>query len=341
MSIGWYVHHAGAGHLTRFLAVRPQLDAEVVVFSSLPEPRVLPARTRWMPLPRDDDDEARPDGTVRRPADSDPTVGGMLHWAPLRHSGHTRRLAAIATVAAETGLGAMVVDVSAEVALFVRLLGVPLVLMAQPGDRDDEAHALAYGAADAIVAPWPASAHDDPRSLLARMGSKVHHVGGISRFDGRGAAPAGDPGTVLVLGGGASGAELTARMSAAAAATPGTSWRLIGGPAGWTDDPWSALCEAEVVVSAAGQNSIADLAAAGARAVVVPEPRPFAEQAATAEALHRDGLAVVEHEWPEPEAWPALLDAARALTPAWQAWGVDGAAARAASVIEAVVERHR
>ena len=33
--VGWYVHHHGAGHRTRFSAVRPHLDADVVVFSSL------------------------------------------------------------------------------------------------------------------------------------------------------------------------------------------------------------------------------------------------------------------------------------------------------------------
>ena len=40
--VGWYVHHHGAGHLTRLLAVRPHLDADVVVFSSLAAPVAVP-----------------------------------------------------------------------------------------------------------------------------------------------------------------------------------------------------------------------------------------------------------------------------------------------------------
>ncbi len=41
-AVGWYVHHHGAGHITRFLAVRPHLDAQVTVFSSLAAPDPLP-----------------------------------------------------------------------------------------------------------------------------------------------------------------------------------------------------------------------------------------------------------------------------------------------------------
>ncbi len=55
--VGWYVHHHGAGHLTRFLAVRPHLDHEVVVFSSMPAPARLPDRTSWVILPRDAENE--------------------------------------------------------------------------------------------------------------------------------------------------------------------------------------------------------------------------------------------------------------------------------------------
>ena len=51
----------------------------------------------------------------------------------------------------------MVVDVSVEVAILVRLLGVPVVVMAMPGDRIDAPHDLVYQAADHILAAWPES----------------------------------------------------------------------------------------------------------------------------------------------------------------------------------------
>jgi hypothetical protein len=324
---GWYVHHHGAGHLTRFRAVRAHLAGEVVVFSSLPEPRALPPATSWVRLDPDND---RPPG-VPDPAGADPTAGGLLHWAPLGHPGHARRLAAISGALAARRFDRFVVDVSVEVALLVRLLGVATVVVTQPGDRSDGPHRLAYATASRVLAPWPEGVHHD------RVVPGAVEVGGISRFDGiaRDAEP--DPGTVLVLGGGLVDGDLGERVARAAAATPGTRWRVAGGSAAtWIDNPWAALQSAEVVVAAAGQNSVADLAAAGARAVIVPQPRPFGEQSATGRILADRKLAVVEPAWPADHAWPAVLDRARSLQPDWELWGVTGAARRAAQVIAEV-----
>ena len=77
----------------------------------------------------------------------------------------------------------MVVDVSVEVAVLVRTMGVPTVVMGMPGERDDRAHQLAYRLADAIIAPWPAWAPVFGGGAPWR--AKTHAVGAISRFDGR------------------------------------------------------------------------------------------------------------------------------------------------------------
>ena len=90
-----------------------------------------------------------------------------------------------------------------------------------------------------------------------------------------------------------------------------------------------------VVVGWAGQNSIADLAAADASAVIVPQERPFAEQLETALAVDRAGLAVVATTWPSAAAWPELIERAAHLRPDWSRWEVRGAAARAAAAIDA------
>lgn len=330
-TIGWYVHHHGSGHLVRFLAIRPHLDADVVVLSSRPAPPELPARTRWVALERDDDVRTGSDGVARDPHDTDrsrPTAGGALHWAPLHHAGHTGRLAAIADVLAQEPLDAFVVDVSVEVAVLVRLLGVPLVLMTQPGVRDDAPHALAHRLADAVIATWPAG-RDDPTGL------DPVEVGGISRFDGRPRTGPPEPGRVLLLGGGSAGER------AGEAGEAARDWRRLGGDGPWVEDPWPEICAAEVVVSAAGQNAVADLAAAGARAVVVPEDRPFDEQRATAHELREAGLAVVVDTWPDDADWPDLLERARHLGPDWSAWQVAGAAARAAAVVARVADGER
>jgi len=345
--VGWYVHHHGAGHVTRFTAVRPHLAARVVVFSSLPAPAGLPADTEWVLLPRDDGPVASRsgDGADLDPRDASPTVRGLLHWAPLHHPGHAARLAAIAGWVGEHRPAAFVVDVSVEVALLVRLLGVPPVVVTQPGDRSDEPHLLAFRAAERVLAPWAPGLHASPALDVAA--DRVRTVGGISRFAGRPravprAAPTG-PRVLVLPGGGEGGAgRLADDVARAEAATPGTSWTLLGGDAGsWVDDPWELLSTADVVVTAAGQNSVADLAAAGARAVVVPQDRPFDEQGATARLLADRGLAVVVDGWPADEAWPALLDRALATTPDWSTWQVEGAPARAAAVVAEVASWQR
>ncbi|MBE8147287.1 hypothetical protein IOD13_18960 [Brevibacterium casei] len=50
-------------------------------------------------------------------------------------------------------LSGMVVDVSAEVVLLSRLLGVPVTVIAQAGERTDAAHRQAYALADALLVP--------------------------------------------------------------------------------------------------------------------------------------------------------------------------------------------
>ncbi|BDZ50875.1 hypothetical protein GCM10025867_31160 [Frondihabitans sucicola] len=175
-TIGWYVHHQGGGHLGRMLSILPRLDADVICFSSLEEPSGLPRRVRWVHLDLDSDVL---DG--RDPVDSDPAAGGALHWAPLQHAGHRSRIARLVAVVAEHPVDAFVVDVSVEVVLTVRLLGIPVVVMAQPGDRDDAPHRLAYRAATLILAPWPADLVEAPYL----RGLPVVHTGGISRHEGR------------------------------------------------------------------------------------------------------------------------------------------------------------
>ena len=48
-----------------------------------------------------------------------------------------------------------VIDVSVEVATLLRLLGVPVVVVAMPGERVDAPHTLVYQLADHILAAWP------------------------------------------------------------------------------------------------------------------------------------------------------------------------------------------
>jgi hypothetical protein len=229
----------------------------------------------------------------------------------------------------------LVVDVSVEVAAFARLMGVPIVVMALPGDRGDAAHQLGYSLADAILAPWPAGLADLDRDLHPWT-DRVHHVGGLSRFAGRSPEPSRAPRRrALVLQGSGGSSVGPAEVAAAAAATPDWDWRRLG-PGAWSEDPWPELCAADVVVTHAGLGALADVAAADRPAVVIPEDRPHDEQRATARALADAGLAVTADDWPRSRDWPDLLAGALEAGTSWHRWGTDGAAERAAEVIEAV-----
>lgn len=320
--IGWYVHHHGRGHRTRAASIAAHLAEPVTVLSSLPRE---PAESHldWVELARDD--EGGPP--------VDPAAGGLLHFAPRHDAGLRTRMAQVVAWVERARPAAVVVDVSVEVALLVRLLGVPVVVVAMPGERTDAPHAAAYGVADAIVAPWSREVYDP--AWLHPHAARTTWTGAISRFAGR-PAPAARPGTGLVLGGAGGSAVDAAGLAGLAAAVPGLAWDVLGPGGRWEADPWPLL-GAEVVVSHGGQNAVADLATAGAPAVLVPQDRPFGEQRATAAALESAGLAVTSDRWPADADWARLVDAARAVGGAgWPRWAPAGAARAAADAVAAV-----
>jgi hypothetical protein len=334
--IGYYVHHHGAGHLARAGAIARRSEVPVTGLSSAPRP--VGWDGPWLQLPLD---VGAPSGDQ-----ADPSADHALHWAPLGHPGLRARMARVAGWIESARPSALIVDVSVEVTLMARLMGVPVATMAQPGVRTDDAHQLAYRVANAILAPWPDWA--GPLAGVERWTGKLHHLGGLSRFDERPAPPTprhrdDRPRRVLALGGrGGEESGLEGLDRAERATTPRWSWTRLGVPGSeWEADPWRALVDADVVVTHAGQNAIAEVAAARRPAVVVPEARPFHEQHSTADVLERAGLAVVCRRWPEPERWPALLEAATRLGGAsWTRWSDGCGAGRANATVEALLSRH-
>jgi UDP-N-acetylglucosamine--N-acetylmuramyl-(pentapeptide) pyrophosphoryl-undecaprenol N-acetylglucosamine transferase len=320
--IGWYVHHRGRGHLTRLGCVAPQVQDDVTVLSSLPAQR-MPGVGEWLELDHDDA------GTGH----TDPTAQGLLHWAPRHHAGLSHRMAAVAGWIASARPRLMVVDVSVEVTALARLCGVPVVVVAGPGDRADAPHQLAYGMADRIIAAWPQDVYDPP--FLHPHRPKTRYVGALSRFDAVSGsvdavatgAPAGRGGVVVLNGAGGSAVD-AALLDAAGAATPGWSWTGLGVAGGrWCEDVWAALLGADVVVTHAGQNALAEVAAARVPTVVVPQPRPFAEQHRVAAALAGARIAVTADAWPPADRWAHLISETLELGgSSWKRWN-DGSGA--------------
>lgn len=328
--IGYYIHHHGSGHRSRAESICTHLRSRVTAITSLdlgdshPFDEVLTL--------------ARDDGAS---APQEPSAHGAFHWVPRGDSGLRDRMATIAQWVADFRPTAVVVDVSVEIATFVRLLGVPVIVMAMPGQRTDAPHALVYRLADHILAAWPRELAEP--EWLRPYADKTTYVGGISRFDGRAvdlSEKNGTP-TVLVLGGTGGSLVTMETVAACAQASPEFRWHTLGVPGGpWVQDPWPAICAADIVVTHAGQNCVADVAVAERPAIVIPQARPFDEQLATADVLGRHDLATVADSWPAPPLWPGLLDCARGTDPPrWAQWRTAGAAARAAEAIESVTQR--
>ncbi|MER6770136.1 glycosyltransferase [Streptomyces bacillaris] len=303
--------------------------------SSLPPPDDWPGP--WVRLPRDDDGDPAAFGDV--------TAGGRLHWAPVLHAGLRERMARIAEWIAATSPALLVSDVSVEVALLARLLGTPTAVVAMRGERTDPPHRTAYDLAALLLAPWP-SALPEP-GWPRHWSAKTVHTGAFSRFDGRPPAQEGGeregPRRVLLLMGSGGRDISAAEVTEAQAATPDWQWTTLGGPDGrWSTDPWPALCSADVVVTHAGQNALAECAAARRPALVVPQERPFGEQAATGRALMRGQLALVTPRWPHAGDWAALLEQAHAHGgERWSRWAPGDGAARAARALAAAAHNER
>ncbi|WP_217229889.1 glycosyltransferase [Streptomyces anulatus] len=333
--IGYYVHHQGSGHLHRARSIAAHVPFPVTGLSSLPAPEGWSGP--WVSLPRDDDGDPATFGDV--------TAGGRLHWAPVLHAGLRGRMARIAEWIEATSPVLLVSDVSVEVALLSRLLGTPTAVVAMRGERTDTPHRTAYDLAELLLAPWPSTLPEP--GWPGHWRAKTVHTGAFSRFDGRSPTPLearADPTRtrrVLLLMGSGGRDVSAAEIAAARAASPGWRWTTLGGPDGrWEADPWPALCAADVVITHAGQNALAECAAARRPAVVVPQERPFGEQAATGRALTRGRLAVVAARWPDATAWAALLEQAYARGgDHWSRWAPGDGAARAARALADVVRR--
>lgn len=324
--IGYYVHHVGSGHSNRARAVAGALGGRVVGLSSLARPEGW--RGDWVVLDRDDGGRGPQDVTAR----------GQLHWVPRNDPGLRRRMARIAAWIDETGPDVLVSDVSVEVALLARLHGVPVLTFVLPGDRTDPAHLLGYGVSDALVACWPEGAGDLTPGLPADLRDRISHVGALSRLPVTESRPA--PRTrrrVTVLLGRGGGHPRPGVIEQARAETPDWDWTVLGPGHRWTDDVQAVLVDSDVVVTQAGENALAEVAACRRPAIVVPAERPHSEQRTTAAALAEGGWPVLVEDTFPASGWPERLSEGQRLDgAAWAGWCDGKAAERLADLLEAV-----
>ncbi len=327
--IGYYVHHHGSGHLHRATTLAGALGLPVTGLSSLPRPDGWTGD--WIRLDRDDTDGGHA---------GDPTAGGLLHWAPLGDPGLLGRMGAISAWLAGARPELLVSDVSVEVTMLARLHGVPVVSVVLPGDRSDRPHQWGFAASHALVAFWPEEARGTVRGLEESDDRRLHRLGGLSRHPiCREPNLAGGRRTVVVLGGRGGGGPTARHLDSAREQTPAWDWEILGGAGGaWVTDPFPLLCAADVVVTHAGQNAVAEVAAVRRPAVIIPAERPHDEQRTTARVLARGPWPVVLESTFPTSAWSERLDHAASLDGRqWSAWCDGGAARRFAQLVRAVL----
>lgn len=320
--IGVYVHKRS--HLHRALPVVAALrerGEEVILLAAGPLAETL----RPLDLP-----------VVHLPVDEgwQPPVGGTVECLDLL----TRR-AALSWVE-RTRPRTFWVDSSPAMSLAVHLTGTPVVSTVPPGVRRDEPHVLQCRSAETLIGPWPPGLFPE---TVAGAGAPVREIGGISRFElrARSGGSRRRPRIVHLNSAGPRGDHRFWRAVREAVLQLGTAeWVEIGGPdSEWRDDPWPELSAADVVVTCAGQSSVAEAACCDVPMVVVPRRHQYGEQQATARALRAlPGVAVRSYgDGPTAVARTvcAQVDASRrsGSTGIRAAWRVDGAAVRAAEVI--------
>jgi len=370
--VGYYVHHQGAGHRHRAASVAARLVARglaVTGLSSGPRPAGWPGA--WVTLARDDDppagtaDDATAGGRLHWAPLRHPGLrsraAALSAWIE-----RERPAALVSDVSQEVALLARLhgVPVVSVVLPGDRTdtphtlgLGVSTALVGcwpssvtsgmTPGlDACDRDRLHAVGGLSRFAPVAPVAPVVEPGGALATTESRPPPVVEPGEPLGESESRPGDGGTrsttggrVVVLGGtgdAAADPHHDAALTAAQEQTPGWTWTVLG-VSTWTDDPWSVLKAADVVVTHAGQNAVAEVAAARVPAVVVPRPRPHDEQVTTAAVLAADAWPVTVLGRLPLDGWADLLARTAALDgTAWAEW-VDGAAAdRFADVVASV-----
>lgn len=333
--VGYYVHHHGIGHWRRAVAVARAMATPCTLIGSFTAAQQAETDLPLLPLA---DDAPLPG----HPPDPPPP---LLHYAPLRHDGLRRRSAALAAWIGEADPALLVVDVSAEAALLARLCSVPVALFRLAGRRDDPPHLHAFAAAQHLVAPFPA-ALEDP-ATPGWVVEKTFYAGFLTGLTARPAPPSA-PTVVVAFGQGGEGGD-AAQLAAAARATPGWQWRVLGPVTGsvpmppnlellgWLPDPQPVLAGATILVGGGGDGLVAEAAALRKPFICLPEPRPFGEQVLKAHRLATLGAACVRDGWPGAAEWPGLLEEALVLdTGAIGGLHAPGAVARLAAWVDAL-----
>jgi len=206
-----------------------------------------------------------------------------------------------------------------ELGIMVRGMGVPVVLVHLPGNiMDDPTQVFAHELADHIIAHFPSFLEQADYQFA----SKTYYSGYLSKYAGRSLKESKPSDNVTVLLG-YDNYDLSVLKNITKYQS--TTFTIIGNKQkydlgknclqlGRVEDISKAIV-GEIVISAAGQNTIAELLSLHKSLILLPEPRPYNEQVVHANALANENVALLANETFSAEQWQNLLQKAKAPKP--------------------------
>jgi len=326
ITIGFYVHHHGSGHIMTALTIARALNGFSICFlgSNLkPYSDLIPAEIACIHLPMDlpeEEDILLPEKPL-----------SYLHYSPIGIAGIRERTAMLSKAFEQNYPMLLIVDVSIEVTLLARLCGIPAIVIKQHGRRDDLPHLLAYESAELLIAPFSKSMA--PSFEADWVSKKTVYTGGFSKYSHRknDAVNLEEEHTVgILIGQGGTSIDYEFILWLAASCKKYT-FQVIGhiSPIGLPEadnikwhgkvvDPAGILSHCTVVIGNAGHNTVMEMADLNKRFICIPEERPFAEQQQKAEALAINGHAkVISPAELKLVNWPEELATAVQKEPYW------------------------
>jgi len=208
-----------------------------------------------------------------------------------------------------------------ELAVMVRGMGVPVVLVHLPGNIvQDPTQVFAHELADHIVAHFPAFLEQPDY----RFAAKTYYSGYLSQYAGQVLQPSnGDCANHVTVLLGYDNYDISVLRNMTQ--DQNTEFIIVGNKhdydlgencklLGPVKDISQAIA-GEIVISAAGQNTIAELLSLGKRLILLPEQRPYDEQTVHAEVLARQEVALLAQETFSAEQWQIVIQNAKVFNP--------------------------
>jgi hypothetical protein len=310
----YFVNNDGTGHWQRAQSILKHVNiSTLVVAEGKPQHITLPQQHTFKPIP-----------AIRNGADN--RLGDdCLHIPYGKRQSYLSRLKAMIDIAEHYHCQYAVIDVCAEVAMTMRLAGIPYLFMRMNGNRNDAAHLQAYKAADALLATYPKILEE--KNIPEWVKQKTIYTGGIINIESTTSITVVKP-IILIVKPKGKNSFTADHIKHLAAHIKNYEWQGVGFDRHEQGDNFriSTFIEnlsfyiqmATIVITSTGNNSVLEAAYFQKPLITLPEPRFFDEQIAKAAILAEKNLAVVLEEWTtDITVWNSLLNKALNLNP----WG--------------------